>query len=165
VKIVDLQVTPIAFADPPLRSSYGLHAPYALRTVVELVGEDGLVGASEAHGGEQTLVDFARAREAVVGRDVYDLARMWLAVADAFGLMEAPDAPGVDRSHTYLLPGEGRLDVPLRVYAAIEVAAFDLIGKIAGKPVCDLLGGRVRDEVPFSAYLYLQAPWRRRSGR
>ena len=155
VKIVDLRVTPIAFADPPLRSSYGLHAPYALRTVVELVGEDGLVGVSEAHGGEQTLVDFARAREAVVGRDVYDLARMWLAIAGAFGRRaEAPDAPGVDRSHTYLLPGEGRLDVPLRVYAAIEVAALDLIGKMVGKPVCDLLGGRVRDEVPFSAYLF-----------
>jgi glucarate dehydratase len=154
VKIVDLQVTPIAFADPPLRSSYGLHAPYALRTVVELVGEDGLVGVSEAHGGEQTLVDFARARETVVGRDVNDLARMWLAIAGAFGLAEAPDAPGVDRSHTYLLPGEGRLDVPLRIYAAVEVAALDLIGKMTGTPVCELLGGRVRDEVPFSAYLF-----------
>src|SRR5687768_1422984 len=84
VKIVDLQVTPIAVTDPPPRSSYGLHAPYALRTVVELVGEDGLVGVSEAHGGEQTLADFALARELVVGRDVYDLARMWLAIVGAF---------------------------------------------------------------------------------
>jgi glucarate dehydratase len=152
VKIVDLRVTPIALADPPLRSSYGLHAPYALRTVVELVGEDGLVGVSEAHGGEQTLGDFARARETIVGHDVYDLARVWLAIARTFGVAAGPDA--ADRSHTYLLPGEGRLDVPLRVYAAIEVAALDLIGKMVGRPVCDLLGGRVRDEVPFSAYLF-----------
>ncbi len=151
VKIVDLRVTPIAVADPPLRSSYGLHAPYALRTLIELVGEDGLVGVSEAHGGEQTLADFALARELVVGRDVYDLARMWLAIVGAFSLAEAV---GADRSHTYLLPGESRLDVPLRVYAALEVAALDLIGKLTGKPVCDLLGGRVRDEVPFSAYLF-----------
>jgi glucarate dehydratase len=152
VNIVDLRVTPIAFADPPLRSSYGLHAPYALRTVVELIGEDGLVGVSEAHGGEQTIADFARARDAVVGRDAYDLARLWLGIAAAYGV-DAVD-PGVDRSHTHILPGESRLDVPLRVYAALEVAALDLIGKAVGKPVCDLLGGRVRDAVPFSAYLF-----------
>ena len=42
----------------------------------------------------------------------------------------------------------------LRVFGAIEVAALDLIGKATGVPVCDLLGGRVRDEVPFSAYLF-----------
>jgi glucarate dehydratase len=152
VKIVDLRVTAIAFADPPLRSSYGLHAPYALRTVVELVGEDGLIGVSEAHGGEQTLVDFARAREAIIGHDVYDLARMWLAIASAYGV--ETEAESADRSHTYLLPGENRLDLPLRVYAAVEVAALDLIGKMTSRPVCDLLGGRVRDAVPFSAYLF-----------
>jgi glucarate dehydratase len=154
VKIVDLRVTPVAFADPPLRSSYGLHARYALRTVVELVGEDGVVGVGEAHGGEQTLGDFERAREAIVGRDVYDLARMWLAIAGTFGITGA--AVAADRSHTYLLPGESRLDVPLRIYAAIEVAALDAIGKMVGTPVCDLLGGRVRDEVPFSAYLFFK---------
>lgn len=36
----------------------------------------------------------------------------------------------------------------------MEVAALDLIGKATGVPVCDLLGGRARDEVPFSAYLF-----------
>ena len=35
--ITDLRVHTIAIADPPLRSSYGLHAPYALRTILELV--------------------------------------------------------------------------------------------------------------------------------
>jgi glucarate dehydratase len=31
---------------------------------------------------------------------------------------------------------------------------MDLIGKAIGRPVCDLLGGKVRDRVPFSAYLF-----------
>ncbi len=157
--ILDMRVTPIAVADPPLRSSYGLHAPYALRTVVELVGEGGLAGAAEAHGGARALEDFGRVRAAVVGRDAWDLARLWLAVRETLGEPARPEAvgPGVgpaDRTHTYVLPGESRLDVPLRVYAALEVAALDLIGKATGRPVCDLLGGRVRDEVPFSAYLF-----------
>ena len=42
----------IAIADPPLRSSYGLHAPYALRTVAELTTDDGLTGISETYGGD-----------------------------------------------------------------------------------------------------------------
>jgi L-alanine-DL-glutamate epimerase-like enolase superfamily enzyme len=43
---------------PPLRSSYGLHAPYALRTILELKTEDGLTGIAETYGGEAiTLID------------------------------------------------------------------------------------------------------------
>src|SRR5262249_13218211 len=40
------------------------------------------------------------------------------------------------------------------VYAAIEVACLDLIGKATGRPVCDLLGGKLRDPVEFAAYLF-----------
>ena len=36
MKITELVLHPIAIADPPLRSSYGRHAPFALRTIVEL---------------------------------------------------------------------------------------------------------------------------------
>ena len=39
-----MRVHSIAVADPPLRSSYGRHAPYALRTILELAGDDGIVG-------------------------------------------------------------------------------------------------------------------------
>ena len=46
MKIVDMRVHSIAMADPPLRSSYGLHAPYALRNVLEIESEDGLVSVS-----------------------------------------------------------------------------------------------------------------------
>ena len=40
------------------------------------------------------------------------------------------------------------------VYSTIEVACFDIMGKVIGRPVCDLLGGRARDRVDFSAYLF-----------
>jgi glucarate dehydratase len=39
-------------------------------------------------------------------------------------------------------------------YAVLEFACLDLQGQALGKPVCDLPGGRLRDEVPFSAYLF-----------
>ena len=34
--------------------------------------------------------------------------------------------------------------------AAVEMALFDIAGKALDAPVCDLLGGRVRDEIPLS---------------
>jgi glucarate dehydratase len=160
MKIVDMRVTPVAIADPPLRSSYGLHAPYALRTVIELVSEDGLVGIAEAHGGEQPLADFRRAVPLVVGTSAFDLAR----VANALDRELAPTvddgrpAPPADRSQSWILPGNSRSDVALRVFAAIETAALDLVGNAIGRPLFDLLGGRVRETVPFSAYLFYKHP-------
>ena len=52
MKIVDMKVHSIAIADPPLRSSYGLHAPYALRNVLEIKSQDGIVGIAETYGGD-----------------------------------------------------------------------------------------------------------------
>ena len=47
MKIREMHVTPIALSDPPLLNAAGLHAPYALRTVVELVTDGGVSGISE----------------------------------------------------------------------------------------------------------------------
>ena len=52
------------------------------------------------------------------------------------------------------MPGENPLDQASRTFAALEIACLDLIGKAVGKPVCDVIGGRARDEVAFSAYLF-----------
>lgn len=68
-------------------------------------------------------------------------------------ISDAKTASG-DRSQTYLVPGENPLDQHTRTFAAIEVACLDIIGKAVGKPVCEVVGGRVRDLVPFSAYLF-----------
>jgi glucarate dehydratase len=42
----------------------------------------------------------------------------------------------------------------VHIFSAIEVACLDIIGKIINRPVVDLLGGRRRESVPFSAYLF-----------
>ena len=41
-----------------------------------------------------------------------------------------------------------------RVFSPFEVACLDVQGHAAGRPVSDLLGGAVRDAVPYSAYLF-----------
>ena len=44
MRIREYRIHSIAMADPPLRSSYGLHQSYALRNVIELETEDGIIG-------------------------------------------------------------------------------------------------------------------------
>ena len=48
IKIKEMRVTPVAIADPPLRSSYGLHQPYALRNILDFESEVGVIGVSVA---------------------------------------------------------------------------------------------------------------------
>ncbi len=145
MKIVDMRIHSIAVADPPLRSSYGLHAPYALRTILELESDDGVIGISETYGGEIPAQALRQLKPQVVGADPYRLTGFLSPMVEGQGA-------GSERSQTYLVPGENPLDATTRTYAAIEVGCLDLIGKSVGRPVCDLIGGRVRDEVPFSAY-------------
>jgi len=147
MRIVELRVHSIAIADPPLRSSYGLHAPYALRTVIELKSEDGVTGISETHGGDAIAQGFANLRPRIVGTDAYRLAGLLMPMIE-----DDPKGTSFDRSQTYHVPGENPLDAAARLYSALEIASLDLVGRSVGKPVCDLLGGRVRDAVPFSAY-------------
>src|SRR5207248_9400714 len=45
-----------------------------------------------------------------------------------------------------------------QLHAAIEFACLDIIGQKLGAPVCDLLGGRVRDTVDFASYLFWRHP-------
>jgi glucarate dehydratase len=126
MRITQLEVIPVAFPDPPLLNSWGVHAPFALRTVLRLHSDEGLTGLSETHGGEGALLGLWRAESKVVGADPYDLNRLRLLIRDP------------------------------RVFGAVEVACLDLIGRASGRPLCDLLGGRVRDGVDFSAYLFFK---------
>jgi glucarate dehydratase len=149
MQIVEMNVHSIAVADPPLRSSYGLHAPYALRTILELKSDDGITGLSETHGGDVIAEGFEELRHRVIGADPYRLAGRLMPLTE-----HSTAATNLDRSQTYYVPGENRWDAALRLFSAIEIACLDLIGKSVGKPVCDLVGGRVRDEVQFSAYAF-----------
>jgi glucarate dehydratase len=69
-------------------------------------------------------------------------------------MIDTSHRPAGDSSQTWRVPGENPLDAQTRLYSAIEIASLDLVGKTIGRPLCDLLGGRVRDEVPFSCYLF-----------
>jgi glucarate dehydratase len=142
MKIQDIRITPIATTDPPLRNAAGLHAPYALRIVVEVLASNGLSGISEIPGDVRTEQALKLVSDRVIGADPYALNRISSLVDD-----EADDADNRGDQ-----PWDRRVSV--HVQSALEVACLDLIGKEQGRPVCDLIGGAVRDRVPFAAYLF-----------
>lgn len=141
--ISNMHITPVAISDPPLLNAAGLHAPYALRLIVELVSDDGIYGLGEIPGSVESEAALIAAREVVVGRDPFQLTALESALRSHLGIGEERrgDAPWDDR-------------VFMHVLSAVEVASLDLLGKALDRPVCDLLGGRVRDRVPFAAYLF-----------
>jgi glucarate dehydratase len=135
VKIVDLVITPLAFADPPLLNSTGVHEPLALRTVVQLVVEGGVVGLGEGSG-ELVVIDrLERVRTAIVGRSVFETGIIESIVFSILG----PDVTPVQKRS---------------VFSILEVACLDAQGKLLALPVVDLLGGAIRSWVPYSAYLF-----------
>src|SRR5512133_21877 len=128
MRISEIRLHPIAIADAPLRSSYGRHAPYALRTIVEIRTTDGITGLSETYGGDGPLAALEAAKPRILGMDPFRLMGLWREfVSDA-------KIAGGDRSQTYLVPGENPLDQHTRTFAAIEVACLDILGKAVGKP-------------------------------
>ena len=49
IRITGARVTPVAFADPPLLNTVGVHQPYALRAVIQLDTDAGLTGLGETY--------------------------------------------------------------------------------------------------------------------
>jgi glucarate dehydratase len=80
----------------------------------------------------------------IVGQDPFQLNHIKDLLQAEFG-MEKP----ADRGFT---PWDQRTVV--HVFSSIEVACMDIIGKIVNRPIVDLLGGKRREMVPFSAYLF-----------
>jgi glucarate dehydratase len=143
MKIDDMLVTPIAVIDPPLLNAAGLHAPYALRVIVELRLSNGMYGLGEVPGGSQIADALNAVKSVVIGKDPFHLNRIHRELS---GFLKHDNEQRGD------FPWDAR--ITQHVQSAVEVACFDLMGKVTSRPVVDLLGGRCRNEVPFSAYLF-----------
>ena len=65
----------------------------------------------------------------VIGEDPFDYAHIWESM--------------YRRSHAW-----GRKGIGMTAISAIDIAIWDLMGKLAGKPVFKLLGGRTKERIP-----------------
>jgi glucarate dehydratase len=131
MKIVDMRVRTVAIPlTCQLRHNTGVHPGYFLRTVLELITDEGIVGLGEVGGGDQRGA-LTKLKPRIIGLDPFHLEVIKLKVL---------------RSIYYLSNS--------RLYGAIEMACLDIQGKVLGRPVSDLLGGAVYDKIPMIAYLF-----------
>ncbi|MGW0081378.1 glucarate dehydratase family protein [Streptomyces sp. NPDC003393] len=147
--VAEVRLTPILVADPPLLNTQGVHQPYTPRLIVEVVTADGITGLGETYGDTKYLELVRPLAEWLTGRSVTDVNRLF---ATDLGVDESRVSGKVDAGG---LRGVQTADkLRLSVLSAFEVACLDALGKALGLPVHALLGGKVRDSVEYSAYLF-----------
>ncbi|MHA1547519.1 MAG: L-rhamnonate dehydratase [Alphaproteobacteria bacterium] len=111
------------------RSSWGIDVLGSL--VVELETADGVVGVATGHGGPPAawLIKNHFARF-LVGQDARNVNRIW------------------DQLYRASLP-YGRKGLPLMAISAVDLAVWDLVGKVRQEPVYNLIGGTCREDISF----------------
>lgn len=145
IRVTGARITPVAFVDPPLLNTVGVHQPYALRAIVQLDTDAGLIGLGETYADAAHLGRLEAAADAITGLDVFSLNAIRAAITERLrGDFRAVGTAGMITSAS----------VVDQVLSPFEVACLDVAGHATGRPVSDLLGGKVRDAVPFSAYLF-----------
>jgi len=139
MKISDIRATTITVPlEAPLRHANGCHWGRFVRTIVEVETDNGLVGLGEMGGGGESAEDAFRAMKAyLVGHDPARLEEMRFLIAN---------------------PTASLYNNRTQILAALEFACLDLLGQAWGVPVCDILGGRLRDSVPFASYCFFRYP-------
>ncbi|MDG5974881.1 glucarate dehydratase [Hydrogenophaga taeniospiralis CCUG 15921] len=150
-----VRVTPIAFRDPPLLNAAGIHEPWALRSIIEIETDSGLIGINESYGDLPMLDALAQAAPALTGLSPWALNEMETRVA-ALVAPKQTTASEFLGTQISLAPGTHVSKTVAKVISAFEVAMMDLQGQLANAPVVDLLGGAARPAVPFSAYLFFK---------
>jgi glucarate dehydratase len=137
MKITDIKATTVTVPlEAPLRHANGCHWGRFVRTIVEVETDEGLVGLGEmGGGGESAESAFTAMKAYLVGRDPARLEEMRFLIAN---------------------PTASLYNNRTQILAALEFACLDILGQKWGVPVCDLLGGRLRDQVQFASYLFFR---------
>lgn len=111
------------------RSSWGIDVLDSI--VVEIATEAGTTGVATGSGGMPAAWLISNHfRRFIEGEDARNINLIW------------------DRLYRATLP-YGRKGLPIQAMSAVDLALWDLNGKVRGEPVYNLIGGRAKDEITF----------------
>jgi len=135
MRIVDIRPTTVTVPlEAPLRHANGCHWGRFVRTIVEVETDDGLIGLGEMGGGGESAEAAIRAmKNYLLGHDPARLEEMRFMIAN---------------------PTASLYNNRTQILAALEFACLDLLGQSWGVPVSEILGGRLREKIPFASYLF-----------
>jgi glucarate dehydratase len=139
MKIADLRATTVTVPlEAPLRHANGCHWGRFVRTIVEVETDEGLIGLGEmGGGGESAEAAFRALKSYLVGHDPARLEELRFLISN---------------------PTASLYNNRTQIVAAIEFACLDILGQKWGVPVSEILGGRLRERVPFASYLFFRFP-------
>jgi glucarate dehydratase len=139
MRISDIRATTVTVPlEAPLRHANGCHWGRFVRTIVEVETDNGLIGLGEmGGGGESAEAVFLAMKSYLAGQDPSRLEEMRFLIAN---------------------PTASLYNNRTQVLAALEFACLDILGQAWGVPVSDILGGRLRDRVPFASYCFFRYP-------
>ena len=137
MRIADIRATTVTVPlEAPLRHANGCHWGRFVRTIVEVETDNGLIGLGEMGGGGESAEAAIRGLKTyLVGHDPTRLEEMRFLIAN---------------------PTASLYNNRTQMMAALEFACLDILGQAWGVPVCDILGGRLRDSVRFAAYSFFR---------
>ena len=135
MRIVDFRVRTCSIPmEGPTRHSYASPSYYS-RTILELITDESeggrpVIGLGETYGVVSPAA-FEPLRPLLIGADPFDLQRILIQIRQRGYISRQP-----------------------MLASPVEFACLDLQGKAIGRPVYQLLGGKVRDEIDVAAYLF-----------
>ena len=139
MKITDIRATTVTVPiEAPLRHANGCHWGRFVRTIVEVETDEGLIGLGEmGGGGESAEAAFRALKSYLVGHDPAHLEELRFLISN---------------------PTASLYNNRMLMLAAIEFACLDILGQKWGVSVSEILGGRLRERVPFASYLFFRYP-------
>ena len=137
MRITDIRATTVAVPlEAPIRHANGAHWGRFVRTIVEVDTDEGITGLGEMGGGGESAEDAIKGLKSyLVGHDPFHLESMYWKICN---------------------PTASLYNNRTQLHAALEFACIDIMGKKLGIRACDLLGGPLREEVPFASYLFFR---------
>lgn len=137
MKITDIKATTVAMPlEAPIRHANGCHWGRFVRTIIEVETDEGITGIGEmGGGGESAEMAFRGLKQYLVGHDPMQLEALYWKICN---------------------PTASLYNNRTQLHAAIEFACIDIIGKKLGIRACDLLGGALRESIPFASYIFFR---------
>jgi D-galactarolactone cycloisomerase len=101
--------------------------------VLKIFTDDGAIGWGETYGSQDTIGGIAAVARVAIGEDPANISQIW------------------HKIHRATFQSHGYAGVPVMAASAIDTALHDIVGKTTGKPVAEVMGGRIHDSIPVYA--------------
>lgn len=131
MKITKIETIPVAIPiEAPLLHSTGVHPGRLQRTILRIHTDEGITGISGMGQQDQSAV-FKMLGDRIIGEDPFNLNRIKHKVIRQIYHVNFP-----------------------KYYGALEIALLDIQGKYLNLPIHKILGGKLKDKIGVTGYLF-----------